>query len=502
MKKKILSFLVVIFTFSMCLFTLTACFGDLFKNKKLTSNTGIVIEGYQFEEGAEISFNYVNDESVIQNVKTALSTQNYQKTADIHVLDISVIKDGQKFQPNVKVTVSIPISLIGSIDMYAEHVVYHIKEDATIESLSAVITGGNVCFDTTSFSTFVLAERNLAPIGPVINNDTDLEATDDDNLFTSVGLDLVTEINGSFTANKPFSLDSGNSNKRVYDNLYLYQYDYFYMISSDYTDIWCRLSDKTDLQYVEIEREDGEDIQVNVKVSGIYKLIFDTVTKSFDIEYKSEITTPIYEEILKCEIGYLDASKNLQFIKMQKKDDELVVENFQIDSGKSVGFYSEFTHTSWYKTTLEEVSASKYVYKQGTKPSTDVYFMFSGTYNVYLNPKTYVVRIEVVSIDAYSAVVYENNEFKNLQLADQNVKHIFVYYMTVTSMEAYDFNIVMEELPKIYNASNRQYNLQLTEESLSLVRFSYDKTYFDEEGTYRITINLQTFEMDLELLPE
>lgn len=504
MKRKLLSCLVIIFALCTCLFTLTACGGKDPETPKITSSSGIVIEGHEFEDGCAINFNYVDDQSVIELTKTALSAQDYVKTSDIHVINLAVIKDSVTVQPDKSVAVSIPTSLIPNLDLSLNYVIFHIKGDSSIERLSATISNGKITFNTSSFSYFILAEKNLDPIGPTIDNQTDLEETDKDNYFTSKSLSLVTEINGSYTIDKPFTIDKENTNKRIYDNLYLYQYDYFFMISSDYKDIWCKLSDKNDLLYLEVESEQGEDIQVNVKVSGIYTLVFDTVTKSFDVEYISQITTPVYEEIAKCEIGYLDDNDKLQFVKMQKEGDTLVAKNIHMNIGQSVGFYSEFTHTSWYKTTLDESCANKYVYKNGQKPSSEVYFIFGGTYNIYLNAKTYVVNVELVSVDTdgYSAIIYEDNQFKNLELADNSVNYIFTHQMVVTSITAGNYEVVTTTIPEIYNASYQEYNLTLTEDSLPLVRISNEKTYFKTAGTYTITINLKTLEMSLTLLAE
>ena len=315
----------------------------------------------------------------------------------------------------------------------------------------------------------------------------------------------MTEINGSYTVDRAFTLDAQDPNKRIYDDLYLYQYDYFFMISGDYKDIWCRLSDRNDLEYVEVEKSEGEDVQVNVKVSGIYKLIFDTVTKSFDVEYKSEITTPVYEEILKCEIGYLDDSKEMVFVKMVKDGNELAITNIHFDIGQAIWFYSEFTHTSWYKTTIDESCVNKYVHKWGEKPSSEIIFIFGGTYNLYLNPKTYVVRVEAVSIDndGYSAIIFdENGQEQSLQPADQTAGYIFTFEKTVTGRTVGNVFVVTEDLPVIYSASYQPYNLTLTEESKVFVSFYDDDICFKQAGKYIVTINLQTFEMGLTLLAE
>ena len=323
---------------------------------------------------------------------------------------------------------------------------------------------------------------------------------ENDELYTSNYLSFVTEINGSYRTNRPFTLDENNKNLRIYDNIYFYEYDFFQMMSNDYKNIWCSLSDETDAQYAEVEREQGEDIQTNIKVSGIYKVIFDTSTFLFDLVYKSEITTPVYEEIKNCDI-YSVATK---WTTMQKFGDEFFVNNYHMEGAKLVAFDSSYSHTSHYKTTIDESCLNKYIYKNGTKPSSDVWFMIAGTYNIYLNAKTYVVRVELVSADAdgYSASVYKNHEFVPLELVDENVKYVFKYRYTATS-DIGNYGIMSDDVPKIFNASYQKYNLVATDGSMIyLGAYSSGGYYFKTRGTYDLTINLLDFTISITKLPE
>ena len=206
-------------------------------------------------------------------------------------------------------------------------------------------------------------------------------------------------------------------------------------------------ANKKDLEYAEVEKSQGEDVQVNIKVAGIYNLIFDVKTKTFDLDYVSAITTPVYETIEKCEIGYLDSNKEMQYVAMQKQGDELCVKNVHFAVGKGVGFYSAFTHVSWYKTTMDASCANQLIFKRGTKPNSDIYFMVGGTYNLYLNPETYVVRAELVSADAdgYSAyVILDENldvldEPAQLSLNDNAINYQFKFQCVAENFQTYSF---------------------------------------------------------------
>lgn len=234
--------------------------------------------------------------------------------------------------------------------------------------------------------------------GKVANNTTDLVAQSTTNeegktYYTCKRLSLVTEINGSYSVGRPFVLDEENEWNRVYDNVYLYQGDYFYMDRTNSWEIYCTLSDPNDDEYVEIAKEGDVDIRINVKKQGIYRIVFNISTVSFDLEFKSEITTPVYEEIKGCDI-YSVATK---WVQMQKTGDEFVVNNFSVASDKFISFYSHNVHTSNYKVTLAEGFENDYAKIIGEKPDDLVYMKVGGTYNIYINAKTYVVRIVPVA---------------------------------------------------------------------------------------------------------
>ena len=231
--------------------------------------------------------------------------------------------------------------------------------------------------------------------GNIVNNTTDIVAqstTNDEGktFYTCKKLSLITEVNGYYSVNKPFVLDENDETKRIYDDVYFYVDDFFYMDRANSWDIYCTLSDPADSEYAEVEKSEGVDIQINIKKAGIYKIIFDISTLSFDLEFKSEITTPVYEEIKNCDMYYSGA-----WVPMQKEGDEFYIKNFSIETSKFVSFFSHI-HTSNFKTTVEQGTENPYIRKIGSKANSQVYFKNSGTYNIYINAKTYVVRVEPV----------------------------------------------------------------------------------------------------------
>ena len=91
--------------------------------------------------------------------------------------------------------------------------------------------------------------------------------------YTDSNLAFCTEIRGSYKSNRPFTLDEQNENLRVWDNIYLYEYDYFQMVVSGSADIFYSVNSE-DLEYVNIDDRFAQ-VTVKAEKSGIYKITFD-----------------------------------------------------------------------------------------------------------------------------------------------------------------------------------------------------------------------------------
>ena len=301
--------------------------------------------------------------------------------------------------------------------------------------------------------------------------------------YTSPGFSLWMEVNGEFLKMDYFSLDG---NKRIYDNLYFYTDDYFYIVTDDNKDLYASLGDSADAEYAEEEKEQGYDIQINVKKSGIYKLIFDVDTLLFDMEYKSEIETPVYYTIKNCSI-YSLATSWVEMSTNPANEDEFIIENFYVDAGKIVSFYNR-VHTSNYKITLDEASLDKY----GSTRKTHLTVNIGGNYNFYINKKTYVVRMELLSPDSatYSCVYYDGSDFITLEPYDESEPHIFRLRLNVDSQ--------YESVPDFHTSHYKTYALTILPSDLLM---GSKNGYFKQAGTYELIINLQTFTISVELTP-
>ncbi|MBQ4510063.1 MAG: hypothetical protein II984_05010 [Clostridia bacterium] len=304
--------------------------------------------------------------------------------------------------------------------------------------------------------------------------------------YTSEGLALWMEVNGEFLKMDYFSLEG---NKRVYDNLYFYEDDYFFMITDDSKDLYASLSSPNN-EYCEEEKQSGEDIQINIKKSGIYKLTFDVDTLKFDIEYKSEIETPVYYTIKNCTVlkepnEWIDMSINTE------NEDEFVLENLNIEAGEFISFFSNI-HTSNYKVTLDE-SSEKYGFIEGPLVKVN----FGGNYNVYINKKTYKARLELLNPDSasYGCIYYDGSEFIELTPYESDVPYIFRQRITVDTKNT-------TSLPKFYTLNYKAYDLTVVDTENIFTVSAKNYYYFKEIGTYELIINLKTFEISAVLMVE
>lgn len=144
-------------TLALVLSLLTACKDDKTLDS-LKNDYGASIEGGSFPEGSILVTTPIDETS--KNGKVALDAikgQDYNTFKPVYIFDISVVKDDAKVQPNGKVKVTIPVTA----DLVSYRTVFHIKDDNTVEKLSATYSDGKLTFETDSFSIFVLTETAM-----------------------------------------------------------------------------------------------------------------------------------------------------------------------------------------------------------------------------------------------------------------------------------------------------------------------------------------------------
>jgi len=340
-------------------------------------------------------------------------------------------------------------------------------------------------------SVLMLAGCNLpgAPFDDNFNNDNVTPVTGAEGYYTDSRLVFCTEIRGSYKSNRAFTLDEENENLRVWDDIYLYEYDYFQMIVNESPQIYYSVKDE-DLEYVTI---DSQHAQATVKEgqSGIYKITFDLSTKVFDLQLKSEITTPVYERMDGCDV-YTLSSGFTQMTVNPNDSEELMIADYTVQEGEMVSFYNHGNvHLSNYKVILDETQQGKYASAlwDGAK---HVSFLVGGRYNLYINPVTYALRVELLNPDTadYALQVYKDSEtIEELTAPDENVPYVFVYQVTLKRNAS---------VPIFVNSGFTMFDLSVNESPY------FDSRYemFNTAGTYSLEINLKTFSITATYIPQ
>ena len=157
MKKKSLLVTILLLSIAVFAFSLTACNNEVGTLESLQNEYGIVVDGGSFEEGSTLVSNeIVATTEEAAEVLAAIADQNYNKDGSVYIFDIYVTKDGAKVQPNGRVKITIPNPGIASSDC----VVFHIKSDNSVEEIIPAVSDSAITFETSSFSYFILAEKN------------------------------------------------------------------------------------------------------------------------------------------------------------------------------------------------------------------------------------------------------------------------------------------------------------------------------------------------------
>lgn len=305
--------------------------------------------------------------------------------------------------------------------------------------------------------------------------------------YVDESLVFCAEIRGSYKSNRPFTLDLTNENLRVWDNVYLYEYDYFQMIVHNSPNIFYSVNSE-DLEYVTIEDKFAQ-ATVKEGKSGIYKITFDLSSRLFDLEYKSEISTPVYEKMDGCDI-YSLKSGFTSLIPNPNDSEEWMITDYPVETGALISFFNHGkVHLSNYKVILDESVQGKYAtaLEDGDK---HLNFAIGGTYNFYVNPINYRVRVELTNPDTadYTLQVYKNGEPVALKAVDATVPYLFRYEVSVKRNQS---------IPILVSADYVMYDLTAIESEY----LDSDKR-FQMAGTYSLEIDLKSFTVSATYLPQ
>lgn len=319
------------------------------------------------------------------------------------------------------------------------------------------------------------------------DNENLTEVEGQDGYYVDSKLSMCAEIRGSYKANRPFTLDSNNENIRIWDNYYLYEYDYFQMIVDGTKYIFYEV-DESSKQYVDVENPKAI---IKQGKSGIYKLTFDLVNKVFSLEFKSEIITPIYEEMEGCDVYTLSHDGFSQMTINPNNSEELMISNYEVAMDEIVSFYNHGNyHLSNYKVLPDSMLLGKLI--NGLNDG-DAHpnIMIGGKYNLYINPKTYAFTAELLNPNEaiYSLMTIENGEYVEINHDNNDPAYLFHYKINVTKK--------YQSMPLLFNNEYQMFELDVTDNECVN---KYGQ--FETLGLYSLNINLKEFIITATYLPQ
>ena len=163
MKKILLLLLSVLTSLVLCL-GITGCNCSVPDNsgdniiKQIKNDFGAMLEGTNIEDLQFITEALGVDSEARQEVLDILEESGVElDDKALAVLDLALLSDGVKVQPDGTVKVTIPAFL----EDITDYDVYHMLEDGKVEELVAEYSEGKIIFETDSFSYFVITTANV-----------------------------------------------------------------------------------------------------------------------------------------------------------------------------------------------------------------------------------------------------------------------------------------------------------------------------------------------------
>lgn len=162
--KKILLLLLSVLTSLVLYLGITGCNCSVPDNsgdniiKQIKNDFGAMLEGTNIEDLQFITEALGVDSEARQEVLDILEESGVElDDKALAVLDLALLSDGVKVQPDGTVKVTIPAFL----EDITDYDVYHMLEDGKVEELVAEYSEGKIIFETDSFSYFVITTANV-----------------------------------------------------------------------------------------------------------------------------------------------------------------------------------------------------------------------------------------------------------------------------------------------------------------------------------------------------
>ncbi len=160
-------------------------------------------------EGAVLEAKEQTKEEAVKAVEAVKTTDDNKEVVETvkksvedgkaAVMDINLVKDGAKVQPNgtIKVTINIPEILKNAAALF----VYRVEDNGTFTDVKATVSGGKLVFSTGHFSTYIITSEALtgnavvteaaATTEPAATTAGGSTSTDDKNQATGVVLAVI-----------------------------------------------------------------------------------------------------------------------------------------------------------------------------------------------------------------------------------------------------------------------------------------------------------------------
>lgn len=323
--------------------------------------------------------------------------------------------------------------------------------------------------------------------------------------------DMHCTIAGYFTYGRPFTLGE-TENIHIYNNLCLYEGDEFFIAKNKSRnqgsflpnfDYCFKLKDESDTQYVTIDSP-AEDptcgsLFVNQGKDGVYKITFDTETQLIDLEYLSEIETPKYDVLSGVDIQNIHDSSDKKTTRMRENPDnpdEICVLGYSIPMYASIIFPNNL---GCYTRVWLDAS---YVNTARTFTKRELLrFSRGGVFNVYLNTKTYVVRLEQLDYETakyncYYIFVNDANPNGDALAMTQDAEHPYIYHLDNFSNRKELGFISTIRFVDIEPNERGTYKYVLEPTNTNISRDDNNGYFFTVGGTFNITINLKEGTLD------
>ncbi len=349
----------------------------------------------------------------------------------------------------------------------------------------------------TSCGIFDGATKSVTPDS--IDNSKDLvpftpeegEGEEGVDYYQSKHLFLVSEIHGSYNQNHFFKVDPENDRKRIYDNVYLYEEDFFYVMYfqgeafNSLGKVYATLSDPSDSAYAEVVKTNVTN-QINVKQEGIYRLSLDIDSFSIDMERLADIEVPVYEPIKTCQLYvHGDAEKSYTTMTLDEGTGKWHVQK-NIPLGSSISFFSA-SGNSHYKMDLADGLLNRYAYVDGVN-NRSAYLHMGGNFDIYFDAKAYVLELTLNNPETatYHCQVGWDDAIVLSPLSE--APYLFRHRIT-SAGKAGDY----EKLPNFYPALGMPYELEFVSEGGD---YNF-KNYMKVSGEFDLTISLKDFRVTI-----